>query len=92
MSAADHMPKACGMKLRKVSGCEDKTCPGVYVSDRGTTVVQGTHVPTAEGLEFGDGETAVELPTGVVLGAVSALVECAGISEDELRRLREAVK
>ncbi|PKW15067.1 hypothetical protein A8926_2746 [Saccharopolyspora spinosa] len=49
------------MKLRKVSGCEDKTCPAVYVSGRGTAVVQGDHVH-AEGLMLGEGETAVELP------------------------------
>ncbi|WP_406691385.1 hypothetical protein REH65_04385 [Saccharopolyspora sp. ID03-671] len=80
------------MKLRKVSGCEEKTCPGVYLSDRGTAVVQGMHLPAAEGLEFSDGETAVELPTRIILGAVSSLVECPGISKDELRRLREALK
>jgi hypothetical protein len=80
------------MELRKVSGCEDKSCPAVYVSDLGTAVVQGAHVPEAEGLEFGDGETAVELPAGVVLGAFSALLESPGISPDDRRRLKEALK
>lgn len=75
-----------------MSGCEDKTCPAVYVSDLGTAVVQGVHVPEAEGLEFGDGETAVELPAGVVLGAFSALLESPGVSPDDRRRLKEAMK
>ncbi|GAB3691797.1 hypothetical protein [Saccharopolyspora tripterygii] len=80
------------MELRKVSGCEDKTCPAVYVSDLGTAVVQGVHVPEAEGLEFGDGETAVELPAGVVLSAFSALLESPGVRPDDRRRLMEALK
>lgn len=75
-----------------MSGCEDKSCPAVYVSDLGTAVVQGAHVPEAEGLEFGDGETAVELPAGVVLGAFSALLESPGISPDDRRRLKEALQ
>ena len=29
------------VKLRKVSGCENGTCPTVYISDRGTAVIQG---------------------------------------------------
>ncbi|RKT85249.1 hypothetical protein SAMN05421805_1084 [Saccharopolyspora antimicrobica] len=79
------------MKLRKVSGCEDKTCPTVYVSDRGTAVVQGDHVAGAEGLVLGEGETAVELPPEVILDAVSALVE-SGVSTDVVQRLRETLK
>lgn len=75
-----------------MSGCEDKSCPAVYVSGVGTVVVQGAHVPEAGGLEFGDGETAVELPAGVVLGAFSALLESPGISPDDLRCLKEALK
>ncbi|MCP2238476.1 hypothetical protein LY41_004331 [Prauserella halophila] len=61
------------MKLRKVSGCHDGDCPAVYVSDRGTAVVQGTPVAAADGLSLGDGETAVELPPEVVLAAYDAL-------------------
>ncbi|MBB5155569.1 hypothetical protein [Saccharopolyspora phatthalungensis] len=79
------------MKLRKVSGCDDKTCPTVYVSDRGTAVVQGDHVTSAEGLTLGEGETAVELPPEIILNAVSALVE-SGVSADVVQRLRETLK
>lgn len=80
------------MKLRKVSDCEDKTCPAVYVSDRGTVVVQGDPVPdTTEGLTLGQGESAVELPREIVLGAVSALVE-SGASPTTVERLREALR
>ncbi|WP_170837303.1 hypothetical protein [Actinopolyspora xinjiangensis] len=75
------------MKLLKVSGCDDKTCPAVYVSDRGTAVVQGEHVLNADGLELGQGETAVELPAETVLNAVSALVE-SGTSPETVQRLR----
>ncbi|MBB5158592.1 hypothetical protein [Saccharopolyspora phatthalungensis] len=63
------------MMLRKVSGCRDDDCPAVYVSDRGTAVVHGAHVPSAEGLTLGEGETAVELPPDIVLDAVTALAE-----------------
>ncbi len=63
------------MKLRKVSGCADKDCPAVYVSDSGTAVVQGMPVLAADGLSLGRGETAVELPREVVLAAVKALQE-----------------
>lgn len=62
------------MRLRKVSGCDNGTCPAVYVSDRGTAVVQGNLVAAGtEGLTLGDGESAVELPTEVILGAFTAL-------------------
>ncbi|RKT82102.1 hypothetical protein ATL45_0345 [Saccharopolyspora antimicrobica] len=61
------------MRLRKVSGCDNDNCPAVYISDRGTAVVQGAHVPNAEGLTLGEGETAVELPPEIVLAAVQAL-------------------
>lgn len=83
--------KSVTMKLRKVSGCEDKACPTVYVSDRGTAVVQGDHVHSAEGLTLGEGETAVELPPEIILNAVSELVE-SGASPDAVQRLREALK
>lgn len=79
------------MKLRKVSGCDDDECPAVYISDRGTAVVQGDWVPEAEGLTLGQGETAVELPSEVVLGAVLALVETPG-GAAIARRLKEALK
>ncbi|RZS37901.1 hypothetical protein EV193_105461 [Herbihabitans rhizosphaerae] len=78
------------MKLRKVSGCENGTCPAVYVSDRGTAVVQGDLVTTAEGLELGDGESAVELPPDVVLAAVTALARSG--SAETVQRLTEALQ
>lgn len=75
------------MRLQKVSGCDNGTCPAVYVSDRGTAVVQGTPAATdAEGLTLGDGETAVELPPEIVLGAVSALVR-SDASREAVERL-----
>lgn len=61
------------MKLRKLSGCEEGDCPAVYLSDRGTAVVQGTQVIETEGLALGEGETAVELPPDIVLAAVREL-------------------
>ncbi|ASU80023.1 hypothetical protein CDG81_19105 [Actinopolyspora erythraea] len=62
------------MRLHKVTECKDDNCPAVYVSDRGTAVVQGNPVETGtEGLTLGDGESAVELPPEVVLAAVEAL-------------------
>ncbi|KAA5836168.1 hypothetical protein F1721_07510 [Saccharopolyspora hirsuta] len=77
------------MRLHKVSGCDNGTCPAVYVSDRGTAVVQGDPVAAAEGLELGEGETAVELPPDIVLAAVAALVESG--SAETVQRLREAL-
>lgn len=64
------------MKLSKVTECKDENCPAVYVSDKGTAVIQGVPVDVgAEGLTLGDGEAAVELPPEVVLAAVEALQE-----------------
>jgi hypothetical protein len=75
------------MRLLKVSGCDNGTCPAVYISDRGTAVVQGTPVATdAEGLTLGDGETAVELPPEIVLGAIAALAR-SDSSRDAVTRL-----
>lgn len=84
------MPEAVTMKLRKVSGCENGTCPAVYVSDRKTAVVQGAPIVHAEGLSLGVGETAVELSPDVVLAAVTALAESS--SAETVQRLREALK
>lgn len=61
------------MKLRKVSGCDKNMCPTVYVTDRGTAVVQGDPVAEAEGLTLGPGELAVELPIDVLTAALSGL-------------------
>jgi hypothetical protein len=57
------------MKLRQVSGCNEGDCPKVFVSDRETAVFQGHAF--AEGLSFGPGEQAVELPIDVVRDALA---------------------
>lgn len=85
------LPESVTMKLRKVSGdCEEDFCPSVYVSDRGTAVMQGDPVADAEGLELGEGEMVVELPVDIVLGAVFALAQSG--SAEAVQRLREALK
>lgn len=62
------------MRVHKVSdGCEVNNCPTVYLTDRGTVVMQGFTVVAADGLALGDGEQAVELPLDVVLSALPAL-------------------
>ena len=61
------------MKLRKLTECKKTDCPAVYISDRGTAVVQGIQVAEAEGLTLGAGETAVEVPPDIVLSAVREL-------------------
>ncbi|HEY0450386.1 hypothetical protein [Actinophytocola sp.] len=78
------------MKLRKVSGCDLGTCPTVYISDRGTVVVQGNRVLEAENLVLGAGETAVELPPDVVLGAVTELATAGSV--ETVQRLRKALQ
>lgn len=68
------MPESVPMRVLKVSGCDNGTCPAVYGSDHGTAVVQGIPVAAdVEGLTLGAGEAAVELPSEIVLGAVAAL-------------------
>lgn len=87
LAVTSGLPESVPMRLLKVSGCDDNECPAVYVSDRGTAVVQGTPVATdAEGLTLGDGETAVELPPEIVLGAVIALAR-SDSSRDAAQRL-----
>jgi hypothetical protein len=63
------------MKLVKLSGsnCEVDECPTVYLSDRGTLVVQGDLVVTADGLSLSPGESAVEISLDLVREALSAL-------------------
>ncbi|MEV6818351.1 hypothetical protein AB0M72_06300 [Nocardiopsis dassonvillei] len=60
------------MKLTKITdGCENKNCPAVYETDRGTTVVQGYVVSDSEALaQLGlpDGEAAVEIPSSLLKG------------------------
>jgi hypothetical protein len=52
--------------------------------------MQGEPVASAEGLELGEGEMAVELPADIVLGAVLALARSGGA--DAVQRLREELK
>ena len=61
------------MKLRQVTECKLKSCPTIYISDRGTGVAQGTPVLDAEGLTLGPGEVAVELPLDVLRDALKTL-------------------
>lgn len=63
------------MRLQKLAGtnCEVNECPTVYLSDRGTLVVQGDQVAEADGLTLGTGEQAVEIPLVLLREALSAL-------------------
>jgi hypothetical protein len=53
------------MHLTKLAGCSGGTCPAVYVTDRGTFVVQGSVVTDPDALaamKLPAHETAVEVP------------------------------
>jgi hypothetical protein len=53
------------MRLQKIGGCDDGTCPALYLTDGGTVVVQGAVVTDTEALAALDlpgHETAVEVP------------------------------
>jgi hypothetical protein len=53
------------MRLQKIGGCDDGTCPTVYATDRGSYVVQGTIVTDPEALanvNLPAYETLVEVP------------------------------
>jgi hypothetical protein len=78
------------MRVSKVSGCDDGTCPAVYVSDAGTTVVQGALLPDVEGVALGRGEQAIEMPPDVLLDAVPALIGLPGTTA-AVERLRAAL-
>jgi hypothetical protein len=41
------------VRVIKVSGCDDGTCPAVYISDAGTVVVQGALLSDVEGMTLG---------------------------------------
>ena len=47
------------MKLTKLAGpdCDNDDCPAVFISDRGTIVVQGDGVSRADGLRVGNRRT-----------------------------------
>lgn len=62
------------MKLTRLAGtCQEDDCPTVFLSDRGTLVLQGDAVTMAAGLKLGAGEQAVELPVALIREALSAL-------------------
>lgn len=50
-------------------------CPTVYLSDRGTLVLQGPLMGSADGLGFSAGEGAVELSAALVREALRELGE-----------------
>jgi hypothetical protein len=54
------------MRLHKIGGCDDGTCPTLFLTDRGTYVVQGAIVTDPDALDAMNlpaHETAVEVPT-----------------------------
>jgi len=53
------------MKLTKLGGCVDGTCPAIYLSDRGTIVVQGSVVNDSDVIPP-DGEALVEIPLALL--------------------------
>lgn len=63
------------MKLTRIAGdCGDNIeCPAVYVSDRGTIVVQGyTLARTGLDIALADDESAVEIPLELLKEAARA--------------------
>jgi hypothetical protein len=58
-------------KLVAESGCEAGNCPTVYLTDRGTLVIQGYVLePGAKmQLTLPSGESAVEVPAALILDA-----------------------
>ena len=52
-----------------VGACRDGTCPAVYLSERGSLVVQGYEV---ESEELPTGERRVEVPASLLIEAVAA--------------------
>jgi hypothetical protein len=59
-------------QILAASGCENGDCPTIYLSDRGTLIVQGD-AAQAEGVTPGDGEQAVEIPAALLQEAARAL-------------------
>jgi len=58
------------MRLAKIGGCDDGTCPAVYATDRGTLVIQGSIVTDAEALasvNMAAHETLVEVPEELLM-------------------------
>ncbi|WP_329044243.1 hypothetical protein OG738_24040 [Amycolatopsis sp. NBC_01488] len=64
------------MKLTRLAKeCKEGECDTVFLSDRGTLVLQGMAVFAADGMCLGAGEQAVELPVALVKEALSALAQ-----------------
>ena len=66
------------MKLKVVRGtsnCAGKHCPTIYISDRGSFVIQGEFLApeTVEGIEVGPHEAIVEVPEALIKGLVDQL-------------------
>lgn len=62
------------MKLWKLGpdGCNGKTCPAVYQTDRGSLVVQGYRVTDSVDINIPDNETIVEIPSDLLKKLVEA--------------------
>lgn len=64
------------MKLTRISdGCENRNCPAVYETDRGTLLVQGYVISDPQALKqigLPEGETAVEVPADLLRGIRAA--------------------
>lgn len=56
------------MKLQLIAGdpCTGGQCPAVYLSDRGTVVVQGAKVSDAHDLDLPSGEVLAEVPLSLL--------------------------
>lgn len=66
------------MKLRMIGGggCSGDNCPTVYVTDRGTAVIQGYVVDDGDALatlSLPAGESAVEIPLDVLRAAADGV-------------------
>jgi hypothetical protein len=63
--------------LRAVTNaCAGGDCPTIYVTDRGTVVVQGYLVrPEDAGVSIPDGEVLVEIPPGLLATAVEGMTQ-----------------
>ncbi len=58
--------------------CADgRTCPGAFVTDRGTIIIRGYSLTDGElaQVTLGDGEIAAEIPAGLLLEAARAYRE-----------------
>ena len=57
------------MELHKIGGCDDGTCPAIYLTDQGTLIVQGAIVTDPDALaamNLPEHETAVEVPASLL--------------------------